>query len=49
MEDHWRAGHRDAMTTLTHPEVLTLPTTAQAVAVYDFLTPGRGFSIEPTK
>ena len=49
MEDHWRAGHRDATTTLTHPEVLTLPTTAQAVAVYDFLTPGRGFSIEPTK
>ena len=25
MEEHWSAGHRDAMTTLAHPEVLSLP------------------------
>jgi NTE family protein len=37
MEDHWRAGHRDAKKTLAHPEVLALPKTA--VAVYDFLSP----------
>jgi NTE family protein len=35
MEEHWSAGHRDAMTTLAHPEVLRLP--ESAVAVYDFL------------
>ena len=39
MEEHWRAGHTDATATLAHPEVLTLPTAAQGVAVYDFLTP----------
>jgi NTE family protein len=37
MEDHWRAGHRDAMKTLAHPEVLTLP--KSGVEVYDFLNP----------
>jgi NTE family protein len=36
MEEHWSAGHRDAMTTLAHPEVLSLP--KSAVAVYDFLS-----------
>jgi NTE family protein len=39
MEEHWRAGYEDAAVTLSHPEVLTLPTTAQGVAIYDFLTP----------
>jgi NTE family protein len=42
MEDHWRAGHRDAMKTLSHPEVLTLPTSAHGVEVYDFTTPSAG-------
>ena len=41
MEEHWAAGRRDAETTLAHREVLTLPTTPQAVHVYDFLTPAR--------
>jgi NTE family protein len=36
MEEHWSAGHRDAMTTLAHPEVLSLP--KSAVEVYDFLS-----------
>lgn len=40
MEEHWRAGHRDALKTLSHPEVLTLPSAAHGVDVYDFLTPG---------
>ena len=35
-EEHWSAGHRDAMTTLAHPEVLSLP--KSAVEVYDFLS-----------
>ena len=39
MEEHWRAGYDDATATLKHPEVLTLPTTAHGVAVYDFLNP----------
>jgi NTE family protein len=36
MEQHWRAGHRDAVKTLSHPEVLKLPTCADGIAVYDF-------------
>ena len=36
MEEHWSAGHRDAMTTLAHPEVLSLP--KSTVEVYDFLS-----------
>ena len=36
MEDHWRAGHRDALKTLAHPEVLTPPSEAHGVEVYDF-------------
>jgi len=39
MEDHWQAGLRDARATLAHPEVLTPPTTANGVQVYDFVTP----------
>ncbi len=39
MEDHWRAGRADAKKTLGHPEVLTRPTGAHAVKVYDFTTP----------
>jgi NTE family protein len=37
MEDHWRAGHRDAVETLAHPEVLRLPRGPSAVHVFDFL------------
>jgi len=39
MEDHWRAGYRDAGVTLAHPEVLTLPPLADSPAVYDFTNP----------
>ncbi len=39
MDDHWRAGHADAVKTLSHPEVLTRPTQAHGVEVYDFTTP----------
>ena len=38
MEEHWRAGYDDAAVTLTHPEVLTPPTTVQGVAMYDFVS-----------
>lgn len=37
MEEHWRAGYRDAMTTLSHPEVVKLP--QSPVQVYDFFSP----------
>jgi NTE family protein len=37
MQEHWKAGYRDARITLAHPEVLKLPKTA--VEVYDFVTP----------
>jgi len=36
MEEHWAAGHRDACRTLDHPEVLTLPSAAHGVEIYDF-------------
>ncbi len=51
MEEHWRAGRRDAEKTLAHPEVLTLPTAANAVHVYDFITPrhARSGVAEPEK
>ena len=39
MEDHWRAGKRDAEKTLDHPEVLTPPTEASGVNVFDVLRP----------
>ncbi len=36
MEEHWAAGYRDASRTLSHPEVLTPPSTPFGVGVYDF-------------
>jgi NTE family protein len=36
MEDHWRAGYRDAQKTLAHPQVLALPASPSAVHVFDF-------------
>jgi len=39
MEEHWRAGYRDATETLKHPEVLVPPVEPDAVKVYDFITP----------
>ncbi len=39
MEDHWRAGKRDADKTLDHPEVLTPPSEPSGVNVYDFTRP----------
>jgi NTE family protein len=39
MEEHWAAGLRDAEIALAHPEALALPEGANAVHVYDFLSP----------
>ena len=39
MEEHWEAGRRDALLTLSHPEVLTRPAGAHSVETYDFTTP----------
>ena len=39
MEDHWRAGYRDAKRTLAHPEVLERPAMPSAVQVFDYLDP----------
>jgi NTE family protein len=36
MEEHWAAGFRDERKTLAHPGVLTLPSAAHFMAVYDF-------------
>jgi NTE family protein len=38
MLEHWRAGYDAAGVTLSHPEVLELPTAENNPAVYDFLT-----------
>jgi len=39
MEEHWAAGRRDALKTLSHPQVLTPPTAAHSVQIFDFTTP----------
>ena len=39
MEEHWDAGRRDALLTLSHPEVLIPPTAAHSVQTFDFTTP----------
>ena len=41
MVEHWQAGYDDAGQTLSHPEVLALPTHADSPAIYDFLTARR--------
>jgi NTE family protein len=45
MSDHWRSGYENACTTLVQPEVLTPPSEAAGIAIYDFLTPS---SVRPT-
>ena len=39
MEEHWAAGRRDALLTLSQPEVLARPTAAHSVQTFDFTTP----------
>lgn len=41
MEEHWRSGYDNALATLAHPEVMTLPDDPGGVATYDFLHPSR--------
>lgn len=36
MEEHWAAGHRDALKAIKHPNVFNRPTTAEGVRVFDF-------------
>jgi len=38
MTEHWQAGYKDADATLTHKEILQLPTIDANPAVFDFLT-----------
>jgi predicted acylesterase/phospholipase RssA len=35
MEEHWRAGYRDAIRTLRHPEVLERPTNHEGIFTFD--------------
>lgn len=37
MNDHWRTGYENACKSLAHSEVLTPPSEAAGIAVYDFL------------
>jgi NTE family protein len=39
MRDHWSAGHRDAVVTLRHPEVLERPTNPDGIAIFDLASP----------
>jgi len=48
MEDHWRTGYENACVTLSHPEVLTLPSEPSEVAVYEFIH-SRGEHAAPAK
>jgi NTE family protein len=41
MEDHWRAGYRDARRTLRHPEILKRPTRPEGVLTFDLHGDGR--------
>jgi NTE family protein len=41
MQDHWRAGHHDAVRTLRHPEVLERPTNHEGVSTFDLFEDGR--------
>jgi NTE family protein len=41
MEEHWRAGYRDAQRTLRHPEVLERPTNREGVFTFDLHAGGR--------
>jgi len=41
MQDHWRAGYNDAVRTLSHPEVLTRPTSLDGVFTFDLERDGR--------
>ena len=47
MEDHWRAGYRDACTALSHPEVLALPSREESVRVFDFASAGEDGAQSP--
>jgi NTE family protein len=41
MEEHWRAGHNDAVRTLRHPEVLQRPKGMDGVFTFDLAVDGR--------
>lgn len=41
MEDHWRAGYRDAQRTLRHPQILERPTSPEGVLTFDLQRDGR--------
>jgi NTE family protein len=41
MEEHWRAGSRDAVRTLRHPEVLERPTNDEGIFAFDLATAGQ--------
>jgi NTE family protein len=49
MEEHWRAGYRDAKRTLLHPEVLQLPGEPSGVAVFDYAQKPGEVSDPPAK
>jgi NTE family protein len=36
MEEHWLAGHSDAVRSLSHPEVLQRPDELEGVRTFDF-------------
>jgi NTE family protein len=36
MEDHWQEGYRDAVHTLSHPEILEHPANPEGIAIFDF-------------
>jgi NTE family protein len=42
MQEHWRAGYRDAIRTLRHPEVLERPANHQGVFTFDLANDGCG-------
>jgi NTE family protein len=41
MEEHWRAGYHDAVSTLRHPEALQRPRNQEGVSTFDLAVDGR--------
>ncbi|HVA12251.1 MAG TPA: patatin-like phospholipase family protein [Stellaceae bacterium] len=42
MDEHWRAGYRDTVHALKHPEALARPTNIDGISIFDFAAPDEG-------
>jgi hypothetical protein len=45
MVDHWHAGYKDTVRTLSHPEVLERPKSPEGVFIFDIAEHPRGAAV----